>query len=257
MSTQSIVFCEGYHDRAFWKGWLLRLGCTDPSVPPPGATTRPDIFDPWGGKVTRGRFAFHSPNRHFIQLYPCGGKTNVLPLVRQQLKRKQATEPVRRIIINEDADVAAGAQLDVATHASVEAIVREIDAGAAQSTTGEWQLQLFGAPVGVSLILWRAPDPPTHGVPDLQTLERLACASICAAHGGRGNAVREWLSSRPNPSAADVKQFAWSYMAGWYASMGCEAFYSTLWDEQPVAAELEKRLRATGAFALVDDLVRE
>ena len=251
MSTQSIVFCEGYHDRAFWKGLLLRLGCTDPGLPPAGALTRPRVLDPWRQPVTGGRFAFVSPTSHFIQVYPCGGKTNIMPLVRQQLLRKQATEPVRRIIINEDADLPAAATATAATPAAVEAAVKAADPAAVQDASGEWQLNLHGATVGVSLVLWTTPDPPARGVPAFQTLERLVAASICAAHGGRGDAVQDWLGSRPSPPVTDVKEFAWSYMAGWHAPMGCEAFYSTLWNDPAVAAEIESRLQATGAWNLI------
>lgn len=253
MKSESVVFCEGYHDRAFWKGWLLRLGCTDPGSPLPGASTRRLVQDPWGGRVIQGRFAFQSPTGQFIQVIPCGGKSNILPLVRQRLK-KHTTEPVRRIIINEDSDLPAGVAAGAATPASVESVVKEFDPTATQSATGEWQL--FGGIVGVSLILWSAADPQTDGVPDLQTLERLVSAAICAAHGGRGTAVRDWLASRPNPPPADVKEFAWSYMAGWYATFGGEGFYSNLWNDTAIAAELETRLQASGAWQLVQDFAQ-
>lgn len=30
--TESCIVCEGYHDRAFWAGLLLHLGCIDPGL---------------------------------------------------------------------------------------------------------------------------------------------------------------------------------------------------------------------------------
>jgi len=45
--SESVILCEGYHDRAFWAGWLLHLGCTDPGLPSAGKATRTPIFDPW------------------------------------------------------------------------------------------------------------------------------------------------------------------------------------------------------------------
>jgi hypothetical protein len=248
MSTESVVFCEGYHDRAFWKGWLFHLGCTDPGAQLPGASTRRQVNDPWGGVVGRGRFAFNSPSRHFIQVCPCNGKSNLLPLARQRLK-KHTTEPVRQIIINEDSDLPAGVSAGAATPASVERLVKEFDPSSTQSADGEWQL--YGGSVGVSLVLWGAADRPTDGVPEFQTLERLVSAAMCAAHAGRGGAVQQWLASRPNPPPPDVKEFSWSHMAGWYAPLGGEAFYSNLWDDAAIAAELEARLRANGAWSLV------
>jgi hypothetical protein len=253
MKTESVVFCEGFHDRAFWKGWLFHLGCTDPGAQLKGASTRRPVSDPWGGNVIQGRFAFNSPTGHFIQVSPCGGKSNLIPLVRQRLK-KHTTEPVRRIIVNEDSDLPAGAAADMATPASVEAVVKDFDPAATQSPTGEWQL--YAGTVGVSLIRWSAADPETDGVPRFQTLERLVSASICAAHGGRGVAVRDWLAARPDPPPHDVKEFAWSYMAGWYASLGGEAFYSNLWHDQLITAELETRIRANGAWTLVQDFAQ-
>jgi hypothetical protein len=132
MKTESVVFCEGFHDRAFWKGWLFHLGCTDPGAQLKGASTRRPVSDPWGGNVIQGRFAFNSPTGHFIQVSPCGGKSNLIPLVRQRLK-KHTTEPVRRIVVNEDSDLPAGAAADMATPASVEAVVKDFDPAATQS----------------------------------------------------------------------------------------------------------------------------
>jgi hypothetical protein len=44
-------------------------------------------------------------------------------------------------------------------------------------------------------------------------------------------------------------------MAGWYAEHGCEDFYSGLWRDERVRVELEKRLRASGAWDVVEVLV--
>jgi hypothetical protein len=49
--SESVILCEGYHDRAFWKGWLTHLRCSDPGEPPPGSSRRRDIFDPWNTRV--------------------------------------------------------------------------------------------------------------------------------------------------------------------------------------------------------------
>lgn len=34
--SESVIYCEGYHDRAFWMGWLGHLGCVDPAHLIPG-----------------------------------------------------------------------------------------------------------------------------------------------------------------------------------------------------------------------------
>ena len=50
--SEAVVLCEGFHDRAFWAGWLLRLGCTDPGLLPDG--TRRLVLDPWNKIVADG-----------------------------------------------------------------------------------------------------------------------------------------------------------------------------------------------------------
>jgi len=66
--SESVILCEGYHDRAFWAGWLLYLGCTDPGLPPVGRTTRTPIDDPWGDRVIGGQFAYLSNTQQFIRV---------------------------------------------------------------------------------------------------------------------------------------------------------------------------------------------
>ena len=58
--SESVIYCEGYHDRAFWAGWLTHLGCADPGVPSAGSSMRRPIYDPWYTKVQSGQFAYHS-----------------------------------------------------------------------------------------------------------------------------------------------------------------------------------------------------
>ncbi|MDT7815668.1 MAG: hypothetical protein QOJ42_5584 [Acidobacteriaceae bacterium] len=43
--SESVILCEGYHDRAFWDGWLRYLGCSDPGVPPPGRNRGRSILE--------------------------------------------------------------------------------------------------------------------------------------------------------------------------------------------------------------------
>ncbi len=104
--SESIVYCEGYHDRAFWMGWLNHLGCVDPGSPPPGRTGRIPILDPWKTEVKGGQYAYHSRSGKFIRVVPCHGKTNILPLVRNRLNQR-TTKPISRLVINIDSDVAA------------------------------------------------------------------------------------------------------------------------------------------------------
>ncbi len=55
--TESVVLCEGFHDRAFWKGWLSHLDCRDARTKlPSGAFER--ARDPFGKFVEPGQFAW-------------------------------------------------------------------------------------------------------------------------------------------------------------------------------------------------------
>jgi hypothetical protein len=110
----------------------------------------------------------------------------------------------------------------------------------------------------VFLVRWEVNDAVAVGLPNQQTLERLVCAALVAAYPDRGSTVQTWLDSRQNPPAnapaTEPKEFAWSYMAGWYAGHNCEDFYCSLWREPKVAAELESRLRSSGAWQIAKAL---
>lgn len=68
MMDQTLIVCEGYDDRAFLKGWLLRRGANDPSKDGKIA-----VKDPWQRRVQKGQFAFHGGDDRFIRLVPAGG----------------------------------------------------------------------------------------------------------------------------------------------------------------------------------------
>jgi hypothetical protein len=108
----------------------------------------------------------------------------------------------------------------------------------------------------INLIRWAVDDAHCPELPSQQTLERLACAAICAAHKGRGKCVQDWLASTFKMSGinAGVKEFALSHMAGWYAEQGCDAFYKCLWDDPAIAHELTQRLQKSGAWHIAETL---
>ena len=99
--SETRILCEGYHDRAFWKGWLLYLGCSDAAFKPgPGVKAR----DPWKKPVAGGHFAYHSKSGGFLRVVPFSGKTNVLPEAKARLDLR-VTRPLPRLVINIDPDV--------------------------------------------------------------------------------------------------------------------------------------------------------
>jgi hypothetical protein len=252
--SESIIYCEGYHDRAFWKGWLEHLGCCDPGLPPPGRTGRVPVYDPWSTEVKGGQFAYMSPSKHFIRVVPCGGKTKVLPAASNRLKQRNS-KAVVRLVLNIDADLTAGGAATGPTglqRRDVEHFARTFDPAAVVNADGE--IEIDGGATRICLVRWEAPEPSTRGLPDQQTLERLVSAALAGAYPGRPPAVQDWLDGRPGPPGADPKEHAWSYMAGWYAEHGCEAFYSNLWTDPLVTAELETRLKASGAWQIATAL---
>lgn len=257
---ESVILCEGYHDRAFWAGWLEHLGCNDPGRPP-GRTGRVDVLDPWGDKVTGGEYGYRSTSGKFIRVFPCrGDRRRVLREARNRLNEerqrlKQAGKSrLARLILNVDPDLKAdGTSTQTGfRHQDLRAVVQEYDPSAADGENGS--LSLFDGAILVSLIRWETNDPPSRGLPNQQTLERLVCAAVVAAYPDRGAAVQNWLDSRPGVPEAGPKEFGWSHMAGWYADAACEGFYRVLWNDRQVVAELRSRLEHSGGWQIAEAL---
>lgn len=252
--SESVILCEGYHDRAFWMGWLLRLGCTDPGTPPAGRTNRVPIADPWGMTVTGGQFAYHSQSGRFVRVVPCHGKSRVIPAARIRLGQRN-TRALTRLVLNVDSDLTTSSSTASSSGLKATDVLREVrafDSSAALNADGE--IEVDGGATLVSLVRWEATDPPTAGLPDQQTLERLVCAALAAAYPPRAAWVQSWLDGRPHCPAVDPKEHAWSYMAGWFAESGCEAFFSKMWTDPQVVSELENRLKASGAWRIAETL---
>ena len=104
---ESVIYCEGYLDRAFWKGWLRHLGCTDLGEPEPGRPGKRPVYDPWGDEVKGGQFGFLSGSDHFIRVVPCGGRDKIVGFARRRLRDRQR-RPLANLILNVDSDRNAG-----------------------------------------------------------------------------------------------------------------------------------------------------
>jgi hypothetical protein len=246
--SESVILCEGFYDRAFWDGWLTFLGCNSDGFKP--GTPGYRALDPWGGTVGQGQFAYRSKSGGFVRVQPCNGRSNVLPELRIRLIRR-TTRQLRRLIINVDVDTSAAAMTAGPTGLGQQDVlyqVQQIDPPASMNANGE--IEVDGGATTVSLVRWEVSDPPAPGLPAQQTLERLVSAALAAAYPGRAASVQAWLDARPIPPRPDPKEHAWSYMAGWYAEHGCEAFYANLWHDPRVVAELNPRLRASGAWQI-------
>ena len=252
-SIESILFCEGYHDRAFWDGLLLKLGCT--SLKSKGGVA---VYDRFGEPVVGGQFAYHSKSGKFIRLFPCRSKNNVTPLARIRLSQK-AAKPIDKIVLNFDYDVFADGTKNpnAKDHiASVEGMLNRMKIPFERPENEPSVFSIDGGSVKLNVIQWRSETPPSDILPNQQTLERVVCDAILKAHPERAQILSPWLAALPQASREEVKTFAWSHMSGWHASDGCEAFYSRLWEDSKVAEELKKLLEACGAWAVAEELAK-
>lgn len=247
--SESVILCEGYLDRAFWAGWLAHLGCTI-------RKERGQVYDALGRPVHKGQHMYRSRSDRFVRVVPCHGKPNVRLEARERLSQRSMRPRLTHLILNVDPDIGVDAPGGATglRRQDVHAFVRQFDPEATERAEGDIALDAGGTLV--SLVRWEAENHDLPGVPTQQTLERVVCIGLVAAYPERGPAVDQWLNSRPSPPQANPKEFGWSYMAGWYSQYGCEAFYQLLWQDGAVAAELESRLRACGAWRVAEALAR-
>jgi hypothetical protein len=254
-SSESIILCEGYHDRAFLRGWLLARRCEDwkdKSYPP-------NNNRPVKGK---GHFVFQTPEpaRRWVRVVPAGGDGKLLETAAIFVK-EAGSRPIESIVLVWDGDDVAGAP-SVSRRDSFASWAGGLGA---QPIDPSRDFRLVDNPPTVqlpiatrlSLIVWRAEDPSAPDLPDKQTLERLACAAVREAHPDRCRVVKKWLDNRPSPPQAEKlhKTHAASHMAGWFSERGYEGFFDAVWEDGEVKAALESRLVAIGATRVVDELL--
>lgn len=234
-----VVLCEGFEDQVFWSGWLQeRMGCVD----------RRGELDTHGRTVAKGQFHFHTPQGSSVVVKPYDGRGSLSRAVRAELD-VQNTESLRRLVVNLDSDAedeaAEGARDTVRQIAFQHGASIEVPFGEPFEVAG----------AKVSAVIWECPnDVMVEGVPTKQTLERLVAASIQAAYPGRGASVARWLDDEPQGGTSH-KNYGLSYQAKWYAQFRSNEFYRAVWRDELVARELQTRLEATGAWAVVEELV--
>ena len=246
--TESIVYCEGYHDRAFLKGMLTFAGCTDPR----SNVKSVRVKDAFGKVVTGGQFLFGRPSGRSVRVVPCGSDREIVPQAKLRLQQR-STNAVEQVVLCWDSDVLAGEVQGTTLEDRMGTLAREMDHRARRDeSTGDFLID--DGSVRISLVAWWCADPQVEGVPAKQTLERLVVCALAAAYPERTLPVQSWLASRPSAPPAGPKEYSWSHMAGWYADQCCEAFLTCLWNDPKVARELQQRLEATGAWGKVQAL---
>jgi hypothetical protein len=250
---ESVVLCEGYHDRAYWQGWLLHLGCVDPGAPEKPDSDRKPVYDPREKKVRGRQFGFRTPTGRFIRVVVYDGRSNLERAWKRQLKDRAAV-PLQHLVLTCDGDCVGDIQ-----HI-VDPLRRRVqdwfgDAGLDSVSDDDGDVYVPGEDLRVSFVVWHAPDEHVFGptaAGEKQTLERLVCAAIGEAYPDRRPLVEAWLGSRPPEAPTSPKSHAWSHMAGWYADAGCEAFYRLLWGDEGIVKPLKHRLEQIGAWRVAE-----
>lgn len=237
MSYNVKIYVEGYHDRSFLQGWLLRRGWTEQRVMPGTAA-----------QLGSGTHGFMSPNgATFMQVTPTHGDRSLLVLLKSKVVTTSPADEGDIVIVLDidNEDRAEGARR---REESVHDCLMRGDPGTTR-TGPSWMLS---SGVRVHLALWSCEDPDCEGVPRRHTLERLVCVAIARGYPERATAVQAWLDARPEPPRSNDKEHSWSYMAGWYARLNCDRFFSDLWRDPKISSVLDDLLSASG----VEDIVR-
>lgn len=245
-APESVIICEGFHDRAFLRSWLASRGCESL------------VNKPYrDGKPIRGagQYAFRTPNGGWLRVVPVNGDANIA-LEADTYVEKSKTSPTSRIVLVYDEDAPDEEVGSDRRRASFRSWAER--RGALVVSDAE-DLELAGGITStrLSLIVWRAPDPPSALLPPRQTLERLVCAALADIYPARLKAVTAWLASRPDPPAGERmhKTHAASHMAGWWSDRGYEGVFDVVWEDERVRGALVKRLEEVGAARVIDALL--
>jgi hypothetical protein len=251
--SESVVLCEGFYDRSFWSGLLQHIGCTDPGKST-GVTRRVKYQDPWNRSVVDGQFGFASQTSRLIRVKPCHGKTRIIDEIESALDDR-GDRRLLRLVVNVDSDKNADgtpATSKLLERVNITELLRRQNI--AYTDTPDGHLTIDNGDTEICLVSWNVSEPPQDALPNQQTLERLVCAAMFAAYPERAKCVTDWLVSRHNPPDLNVKEYAWSVMAGWYAEGGCDDFYQCFWRDERLASELESRLKQCGAWQVAAKL---
>ncbi|MBK9260771.1 MAG: hypothetical protein IPM54_13250 [Polyangiaceae bacterium] len=254
MEPESVILCEGYHDRAFLSGLLQSHGCTSLKEKPYR-----------GGQPLRGRgqYGFRTPSGEWLRVAPVDGDGNLLPAAKKLLEDRHTNRLSRVLVVrDEDADESMR-QVENLPHAALDQRAKlgkwARDNANARPVPGTNDFELDGGIVTtrLSFLIWQVTGLDGANVPSKQTLERLVCAAIDEAYGPRCKAVWEFINSRPAPPAHEKlhKTHAASHMAGWYSERGYEGFFLAIWDDEAIRDALRRRLDAAGATPIIAALL--
>ena len=243
--TQSIIFCEGFHDRSFWAGLLEFLNCPEPKPHP--ETGIISVKDPSGKSVKNGEFGYYATSNKFIRIIPAKSKDKLWNVFETRLAKRSSEPILTNLIVNMDSDELVEDEKSKSDSYLDNLLVRTRSKISGASLTPEGDIK-SGDGLTVSLVRWETNSPDCDWLPKKQTLERLVCDAICEAYPDRKEPLTKWLAMLPKESSNEVKTFSWSLMAGWNASHSCDDFYKLIWRDEKIAAVLKIRLEECGAW---------
>jgi hypothetical protein len=249
---EAVVLVEGYDDRDFWRGLLLRLGC------------QARVRAPTEHHGASPAFTFETPSKGLVRVLPYNQAANAgIPkgtelseIVKLKLKER-GHKPMRRLVISPDADTHPTLE---AARQSVRRLVKGASGDAEETDEGDFLIDKGGLVVSTLFVHADAVRdgegrlPP--GVPAQPALEQLACAALSRVYRERAEAVGTWLFARPSPVGKDHKAHAWSFYAGWSTGHGTGDFYGSLWRDEAVGPALEDLLRKQGAWRVIEALLQ-
>jgi hypothetical protein len=257
--SESVILCEGHHDRAFLKGWLEKLEFRNLATEHSSGPIK--VYDPWDKPVLGGQFGFRwPPSDQFVRIVPCHGPWvgKIRRAAKNRLGRR-STEALDHLVFVVDLDGFIGDDFQEAERRRVESLaglLRELELEHTKTDDNDFLIDDDDGSTHISIVHWRCDDGDGPGIPRKQTLERVVCASLAAVYPERAEAVQHWLDGRPDPPGESPSAPAWSFMAGWYPDYDCEAFYSELWNDAQVAEALTERLNAIGATGVMTKLMQ-
>ncbi len=261
-----LILCEGYDDRSFLAGFFQHhCQCKEPAP----ADRRPS-------KYGKGAYVFSvAGESHEIHVLPCQSVSQVLQSFKNNVRaiasgihpeidfftvftdHDTATDPQGSVVANSSSPFIKPESI---RHLLNRANIKYQESGSQE--VPQWQIEKADkSQCVVALLHVRTHDAnPRKGLPSKQTLERLVCHAIGKAHPDRPNTVTDWLASRQDkPTRTDrqeSKEHAYSYLAGWYASDGCDYFFRHIWEQAQPREHLVQEMRDTGILQTLESMAK-
>ena len=261
-----LILCEGYDDRSFLAGFLQHhCQCKEPA---------PEARRP--SKYGKGAYVFfNAGGSHEIHVLPCQSVSQVLQSFKNNVRAiASGVHPeIDFLALFTDHDTAADREGPAAAGSASplvkpqsikdfldEATIKYRESGS--RNVPQWQIERADkSQCVVALLHVRTQDAgPRKGLPSKQTLERLVCHAIAKAHPDRTKTVADWLASRKDKPVhtdrQESKEHAYSYLAGWYASDGCDYFFRHIWEQAQPREHLVHEMRDTGILQTLESMAK-